>query len=148
MRKNFVKNIKKYIVVIIFITMFPYFATMLIQYKEGIGWYDNDKYDLKILFENEGYTRKISIEQFLPYVLAYQMDAYEDEDELEKRAIVLRTLLYEFSDGKKYITSEDIGVNYYTYGQIKAKYGSNAEDVYEKYFAAVKNTEGETLESD
>ncbi|MGN0384222.1 MAG: SpoIID/LytB domain-containing protein [Eubacterium sp.] len=140
-----IRNIRKYIIVSIFIVLFPYLFTLALHSDKEIGWFDNEDYDLKILLESDGYTKKMSIERFIPYVLAYQMEADADEDELEKRSILIRTMLYALTDGNEYITADDMGIDYMTFVQMQAKYGDKADEAYEIFSSAVKNTEDETI---
>ena len=86
--------VKKYKWILIFVIVFPIIITVMVKManKETTERFASGR---TVIIENDGYTIKMDVEDFIPCVLMAQLGGIEFSNELIKaQSVVIRTYIY------------------------------------------------------
>jgi stage II sporulation protein D len=124
----------------IFITtlFLPYFFTMVVS-----GAYEKETEEASgiVLIDEEG--NKIEMEDFLPYMIAGEIDWESEEETLKAQAVIARTNLLRALDGKEEEELKNISLVYVSEDELEKSYGEKKrEEVLSRLQKAVKETKG------
>jgi stage II sporulation protein D len=124
----------------IFITtlFLPYFFTMVVS-----GAYEQEQEETSgiVLIDEKG--NKIEMEEFLPYMVAGEIDWESEEETLKAQAVIARTNLLRALDGKEEEELKNISLVYLSADEIEKSYGEKKrEEILSRLKKAVQETKG------
>lgn len=121
--------------------LLPCFLTLLIAGTEA----KEEEKKSGILLEYES-GQKVDMEEFLPYMIAGEIDLDYEVETLKAQAVIARTNLMRELDGKKEMKVDHLSLTYLTPEKFEESLGEKArEKIWYKLKKAVRSTSGQTL---
>lgn len=109
----------------------------------GNGTEAVSEYKRTVIVTRNDREAEISVEEFLPYVLAAQIPADFGPETLKVQAVLARTYIYGVMDGKSRVYEEELDMDALSMEQMKNLWGENGfAKMYAKLQTAVKETDG------
>ena len=111
--------VKKYKWILIFVIVFPVIITVIVKManKETTERFASGR---TVIIENDGYTIKMDVEDFIPCVLMAQMEKSEFSNELIKaQSVVIRTYIYYCMKNSQSIEATQLGLSYIPYCKLE-----------------------------
>lgn len=111
--------VKKYKWILIFLIVFPVIITVIVKManKETTERFKSGR---TVIIENDGYTIKMDVEDFIPCVLMAQMEKSEFSSELIKaQSVVIRTYIYYCIKNSQSIEATQLGLSYIPYCKLE-----------------------------
>lgn len=128
----------------LFVLIVLWLPTILIYFFGG----KNDKkiYDIKnsgktIIIENE----KLDIEEFIPCVIASQIDIDSNEEVIKAFSVVIRTYINRQMKNSDTIEANKLGLPYITYSEMEKVWENDFTKKYNKLMKVVANTSMEMI---
>lgn len=135
------ENMIEWIFILFTTLLLPCFLTLLIAGTEAK---ENEKQS-GILLEYES-GEKVDMEDFLPYMIAGEIDLNYEEETLKAQAVIARTNLMRELNGKKKKKIKNLSLTYLTPEKFESSMGEKVrEKIWYKLKKAVKSTYGQTL---
>lgn len=100
-------SFRKSIIFWFILILVPILITPILSNKKSNG---NESLERMIIIEGNGFTRKMSMEEFIPFVLMEQMPIESPEELLKAQAVVIRTYILKTMGKEKEITSAKLGL--------------------------------------
>ena len=111
--------VKKYKWILVFVIVFPVIITVMVKManKETTERFKSGR---TVIIENDGYTIKMDVEDFIPCVLMAQLGGSEFSSELIKaQSVVIRTYIYYCMKNSQSIEATQLGLSYIPYCKLE-----------------------------
>lgn len=139
--RAFKEGMMEWIFILFTTLLLPCFLTLLIT---GTKTQENTKKSGIMLEYEDG--KEMDLEEFLPYMIAGEIDLEYEEETLKAQAVIARTNLMRELGGKKEAKLKELSLAYLTPEQFQEGLGKKAkEKIWYKLEKAVEETCGQTL---
>lgn len=97
------------------------FSAVITLLVNGINGENSAEYKTgkMVVISNDKYQMTMDVEQFVPCVLMAQLDVDSPVEQLKAQAVVIRTYILYCIGNKEKITSQELGLPFYTYTQMQ-----------------------------
>lgn len=140
------KNILfKITIIVTFCLLFPTALTLFINGEKSSTLPQTQNSGRTIIIKTDSHTYKMDMEEFIPCILANQLNINCPIEVIKSQAVILRTyILYNMND-KTTINVDELNLSYTLYDDLKNIVGEDFSTYYTKLKNAVAETNGETI---
>lgn len=140
------KNILfKTTIIVAFCLLFPTALTLFINGKEKSSLPQSQNSGRTIIVKTKSQTYKMDMEEFIPCILANQLNVNCPTEAIKSQAVILRTYILYHMDDNTTINADKLNLSYTLYDDLKNIVGEDFSTYYTTLKNAVAETDGETI---
>ncbi len=140
------KNILiKIIIIVSFCLLFPTALTLFINGKQSTTVPELKSSGRTIIITTDSKTYEMDMEEFIPCVLANQLDIDSPDEAIKAQAVIIRTYILYYMNDNTTIDASKLDLAYTLYDDLKNIVGDDFSTYYTKLKNAVADTGGEII---
>ncbi len=135
----------KITIIITFCLLFPTAFTLFINGKQQTPITSHQHSGRTIIIESPSATYEMDMEEFIPCVLANQLNISTPTEAIKAQAVIIRTYILYYMENNTEINAKDLNLPYTLYDDLKNIVGDEFSSYYTKLKNAVAETSRETI---
>ncbi len=133
------------LIIIAFCMLFPTALTLFINGRNKSSLPEIKDSGKTIIINTDSGTINMDMEEFIPCVLANQLNISSPTEAMKAQAVIIRTYILYYMEDNSEINADSLNLSYTIYEDLKNTVGEDYSEYYTKLKSAVSETSGQVI---